>query len=226
MILTNVFLSIAMFFNTMNVHLGNRSDKEVLSVEKNDILILNLNENLYENKNIPSYFLNHTLKEYKPKGILNKNFDNEFNEFYASLNMKLSYLHKEIDNLSINSQAYSSEYVFHRKNHIKSQLESLIEKIDKMSIKDRRKLIYYEYVNEDIKDYDGLLGFSIIYNDKYNPSLVGTIVMPKYIGELETLITHNSINTYKFDYRILTNNFYAEPLSYFDRYYLTTVGFK
>ena len=125
-----------------------------------------------------------------------------------------------------NSQAFSSEYLFHRKNHIPTEIISLFEKIDSMTLKEKRKFICYEYRNNDLNKYNGLIGFTIIYNDRENPFLLGTIVMPKYIGTLESFITSKSIEEYKSTYKILSENIYSEPLSYFDRYFLSTVGFK
>lgn len=228
MILTNVFLSIAMFFNSMNlINFHTKMDKNVVSVEKNDIMSLNLNEFSFDiEDNTPKYFIGSSVNEYKFKSILNKNFENEFGEFYAGINVKLGFLYNEVDRLSKHSQAFSSEYIFHRKNHIITEIRSLTDRIDNMSIKDRRKLICYEYINNEIEDYNGLLGFSIIYNDKESPYLVGTIVMPNYIGEIETVLTANSINTYRSNYKIPNEMFYSEPLNYFDRYYLNTLGFK
>lgn len=228
MTLTNVFLSIALFFNTMNIiNFNSKDHKNAVSVEKNDIMSLKLSEFSFDIEgNAPKYFIDSSIKESKFKSILNKNFENEFSEFYASINNKMGFLHNEVDKLLKHSQAFSSEYIFHRKNHIVTQIKSLTDRIDNMSIKDRRKIICYEYINEGIEDYNGLLGFSIIYNDKENPYLIGTIVMPNYIGEIETILTSSSINRYKSKYKIIGDMFYSEPLNYFDRYYLSTLGFK
>lgn len=226
LILTNVFLSIAMFFNSINFINFHKADKQI-SVERNDIMSLNYNDDLFNvEENAPKYFLESNMNEFKVRGVLNKNFEKSFEEFYSGLILNMQFLQDELDRLDNNSQAFSSEYMFHRKNHIITEIENLKDRIDGMSIKDKRKLICYEYRNESISTYDGLLGFSIIYSDKENPFLIGTIVMPEYIGKIEPFVTFKSISTYKTRYKTVNEKFYTEPLNYFDRYFLTTVGFK
>lgn len=228
MLLANVFLTVAMFLNSINViNFNDKLYKNQLSVEKNDILSLRFEDNVLDlEKLAPKYFLNSEVIETRGKGLLSKSFEKNFEEFYSDLKMKTSFLDEEIDMLENNSQAFSSEYLFHRKNHISTEIISLFEKIDSMTLKEKRKLICYEYRNNDLNKYNGLIGFTIIYNDRENPFLLGTIVMPKYIGMLESFITSKSIEEYKSTYKILSENIYSEPLSYFDRYFLSTVGFK
>ena len=228
MILTNVFLSVFIILNSINIiNFNDKSNKYQLSVEKSDVLKLNfdnLEMDLY-NK-IPN-ISDVIVKEVKPKVIvLSKNFNKNFDEFYEYINSRTKFLYDELDMLNQNSQAYNSEYLFQRKVHIKTELESLSDKIENMSLKQKKKLIYIEYENHNIDKYDGLLGFSIIYNDKDNPILLGTIVMPEYIGKLEVPLTIKSIDFYKSKYKVQNDNIYTEPLSYFDRYFLNSVGFK
>ena len=53
MILANVFLSVAMFLNSINiVNFNDKSNKNQLSVEKNDILTLKFEENSFNLDNL------------------------------------------------------------------------------------------------------------------------------------------------------------------------------
>lgn len=227
MILANVFLSVAMFLNSINiVNFNDKSNKNQLSVEKNDILTLKFEENSLNLDNLaPKYFLDAQITEMKCKGLMSKSFEKNFDEFYTELNANIKFLEDEIERLKNNSQAFTSEYIFHRKNHLITEIESLRDKIEEMSLKQKRKLLCYEYRNNEMQKYGGFLGFSVIYNDKDNPFLIGTIVMPEYIGKLEPLITNKSISLYRERYKNL-NDIHTEPLSYFDKYFLNTAGFK
>ena len=228
MILTNIFLSLAILLNSINIiNFSDKSNKNQLSVEKNDMMSLKISQNIFDlDKNAPTYFLNSNVEEIKCKGLLNKSFENNFEKFFDGLLNKLNFLTEEIKVIENNSQVFTSEYIFHRKNHIRTSVECLIDRINSMSLKEKRKILFYEYRNNSIEKYDGLLGFSLIYNDKNNPSLIGTIVMPDYIGKLEPIITAKSISLFKSSFKNVNDNINAEPLNYFDRYFLTTVGFK
>ncbi len=164
--------------------------------------------------------------ESRVKGILNKNFEKSFDEFYDQINTKISFLEGEIEKIENNTQAFSSEYIFHRKNHIMTEIQNLRNRIENMSTREKRKLICYEYRNTDVNNYEGVLGFSVIYADKDKPFLIGTVAMPDYIGKIEPLITFRSLDTYRSKYKTTADKFYTEPLNYFDRYFLETVGFK
>lgn len=227
MIFANVFLSLAIILNTINiVNFNEKLNKNQLSVEKNDVLTLKFEEGFFKFNDIaPKYFLDSQVNEIRCKGFIGKNFENSFDEFYSKLNSKIDFLNLELENFKNNSQAFVGEYVFQRKNHIMSEIECLKDYMDNMDNKQKRKIVYYEYTNSEIDKYDGFLGFSIILNDKENPFLVGTIVMPEYIGSLESLITYRSIDLYRNKYKN-NNDIHTKPLSYFDKYFLKSVGFK
>lgn len=229
MILTNVFLSVFLIFNSINIINSNdKTNKYQLSVEKKDVLTLNFNnihKDLEEFKE-GDLLLNLDTIETRPKGILNNNFKKSFEEFYNNIILQTNFLDEELNRLEENSQAYSSEYLFQRKLHIKTQLVSLLDKIESINTKQKKKLICYEYRNSNIDKYNGVLGFSIVYNDKEKPILIGTVVMPEYIGELESLLTIKTIENYKSRYKVHSDYIYAEPLSYLDRYFLNSVGFQ
>lgn len=227
MIFANVFLSLAIILNTLNiVNFNEKLNKNQLSVEKNDVLTLKFDEGFFKFDEIaPKYFLNSQVNEIRCKGFMGKNFEKNFDEFYENLNSKIDFLNLELEKFENNSQAFVGEYVFQRKNHIITEIESLKDYMESMDNKQKRKIIYYEYINNEINKYNGFLGFSIILNDKENPILVGTIVMPEYIGNLESLITYKSINLYRNKYKN-NNDIHTKPLSYFDKYFLNAVGFK
>ena len=228
MILTNVFISVFLILNSINIiNFNDKMDKYQLSVEKNNVLTLkhsDLEEKLCHDAS--EFVKNMTINEIKPKGILNRNFNKFYEEFRNYVYSKINILDQELEMLNNNSQAFSSEYLFQRNVHIKTELVSLTDKIDNLSLKQKKKLIYIEYINPESPKYDGTVGFSIIYNDKSDPVLLGTLVMPEYIGELETFLTAKSIDLYKSKYKIHSEYIYTEPLSYFDRYFLNSVGFK
>lgn len=228
MLFTNVFLTLAILLNSINIaNFNDRINKNQVSVEKNNILTLNLEENFFEyEKLVPNYFLKCELNEIRCKGFTNKIFENNFNDHYENLKLKMEFLTDEIKKMEENSYTFTSEYIFHRKNHILTELESIYDKINSMNLKQKRKIIFYEHKNPNIEKYDGFLGVSIIYGDKETPFLIGTIVMPDYIGELESFITYKSIKSYSEKNVTLNGKMYTEPLSYFDRYFLNTVGFK
>lgn len=227
MIFANVFLSLAIILNTINiVNFNEKLNKNQLSVEKNDILTLKFEEGFFKFDEIaPKYFLNSQVNEIRCKGFMGKNFKISFDEFYSHLNSKVDFLNFELEKFKNNSQAFTGEYVFHRKNHIITEIENLKDYIENMDNRQKRKIIYYEYINNEIDKYDGFLGFSIILNDKENPFLIGTIVMPEYIGTLEPVITYRSIDLYRDKYKN-NNDIQTKPLSYFDKYFLNSVGFK
>lgn len=228
MILANVFLSVAMFLNSINiVNFNDRLNKNQLSVEKNDILLMKLNDSKIDLDLLsPKYFSDSQVREVKCKGMTSKNVLKNFEDFYDEVKSNIKILEDDLKKIEDSSQAFNSEYIFHRKNHITTEIQSLIDRIEQLPLKEKRKLICYTYVNPEVKKYDGLLGFSVIYNDKERPFLFGTVVMSPYIGKLESFVTLKSINLYKSQYKILSDTIYAEPLSYFDRYFLSTVGFK
>lgn len=228
MILANVFLSVAMFFNSMNIiNFNNKFNKNQLSVEKNDVLLMKFNDVKIDLDNLsPKYFLNSEVREIKCRGIINKNVSKNFEDLYNEIKSNIKILEDDLKKIEENSQAFNSEYIFQRKNHIVTEIQSLNDNIEQLSSKEKRKLICYVYKNPEITKYDGILGFSVIYNDKENPFLIGTIVMPNYIGKLESFVTAKSLSLYKSQHKNVGEIIYAEPLSYFDRYFLNTVGFK
>ena len=228
MLFTNVFLTLAILLNSINIaNFNDRTNKNQVSVEKNDILTLNLGEKFFEYEDfVPEYFLKCEVNETRCKGFTNRVFENNFNEYYSGLKYKMNFLTDEIKKMEDNSYAFTSEYIFHRKNHMITELESIYDKIDSMTLKQKRKIIFYEYTNLNVEKYGGLFGISIIYSDKETPFLIGTIVMPDYIGELETFVTYKSLKSYSEKNSIPNGKIYTEPLSYFDRYFLNTVGFK
>ena len=227
MTFTNVFLGIAIFLNSISFISSSKACKNQSSVEKSDIMVLNYNEDLFDlYESSPKYFLDSLIYESRVKGILNKNFEKSFDEFYDQINTKISFLEGEIEKIENNTQAFSSEYIFHRKNHIMTEIQNLRNRIENMSTREKRKLICYEYRNTDVNNYEGVLGFSVIYADKDKPFLIGTVAMPDYIGKIESLITFRSLDTYRSKYKTTADKFYTEPLNYFDRYFLETVGFK
>ena len=227
LILANVFLSLAMFLNSINiVNFNDRLNKNQLSVEKNDVLLMKFNDSKIDLDVLsPKYFLDSQVRELKCKGMTNKNVLKNFEDFYDEVKSNIKILEDDLKRIEYSSQAFNSEYIFHRKNHITTEIQSMIDRIEQLTLKEKRKLICYTYTNPEVKKYDGLLGFSVIYNDKEKPFLFGTVVMP-YIGKLESFVTLRSINLYKSQHKILSDTIYAEPLSYFDRYFLNTVGFK
>ncbi|WP_044035496.1 hypothetical protein [Candidatus Arthromitus sp. SFB-rat-Yit] len=227
MIFTNVFLGIAIFLNSIACSTFNKVSTNQISAEKSDVMVLNSNEEFFDlHKNSPRYFLDSIVYENRAKGLLSKNFEKNFEEFYDQINDRLLFLEREIEKIENNAQAFSSEYIFHRRNYIMTGIQNLRNRIECMSVRDKRKLICYEYKNGDIGNYDGILGFSIIYADKYKPFLIGSIAMPDYIGKIEPMITYRTLSTYKSKYKITNEKFYAEALNYLDRYFLETVGFK
>ncbi len=228
LLFANIFLTVAILLNNVNtVNYNDRVNKNQVSVEKNDILTLNLEDKFFNyDELVPDYFSNCDMVETRCRGFTNKAFENNFNDFYTSLKSKMEFLYDEIKNMEDNSYAFTSEYVFHRKSHILTEIKSICDKIDSMTVKQKRKIVNYEFVNNNFEKYDGTLGFSIVYNDKDKPFLIGTITMPDYIGELESLITYKSLQLYSEKNNILGGKIYAEPLSYFDRYFLNTVGFR
>lgn len=227
MIFANVFFSLAIFLNTFNiVNFNEKSYKNQLSVEKNDFIFLKSDDNSFDFEKIsPKYFLDSQVNEIRLKGMTPKSFEKNFDEFYEYIGTKIKFLEDEITNLNENSQAYTSEYIFQRKNHILCEIENFKDYINEMDMREKRKIICYEYINSEIDKYDGVLGFSIICHDKDEAYFLGTIVMPDYIGELECSLTSKSIDLYRNKYKNF-NNIYTIPLSYFDRYFLNTVGFR
>lgn len=228
MILANVFLSVAMFFNSINIiNSNNKFNKNQLSMEKNDVLLMRFDDVKIDVDNLsPKYFLNSEVREIKCRGIINKNISKNFDDLYNEIKSNIKILEYDLKKIDENSQAFNSEYIFQRKNHIETEIQSLNDNIQQLSSKEKKKLICYIYKNPEIKKYNGILGFSVIYNDRENPFLIGTLVMPSYIGKLEPFVTAKSLNLYKSQYKNVGDIIYAEPLSYFDRYFLNSVGFK
>ncbi len=92
MTFTNVFLGIAIFLNSISFISSSKACKNQSSVEKSDIMVLNYNEDLFDlYESSPKYFLDSLIYESRVKGILNKNFEKSFDEFYDQINTKISF---------------------------------------------------------------------------------------------------------------------------------------